>query len=107
MRTREMMKKVLALTFIVATFLGSAAIAGSLYRQQEGDKTVALTEVKVCPINGEAVTSLDAPSEVVGNYKVYFCCAHHKEQFSKLSQEEKDRKIAAALEKQKASQKKT
>ena len=104
-----MMKKVLALTFIAATFLGSAVFAGSLYRPQDGGTTTApaLTEVKVCPMNGEAVTDANAPSEVVGNYKVYFCCAHHKEAFGKLSQEEKDQKIAKALEKQKANQKKT
>ncbi len=104
-----MMKKVMALSFAAATFIGGAVYAGSSYRQPEGGAQVAptLTEVKVCPMNGEAVTKANAPSEVVGNYKVYFCCAHHKDEFSKLSQEEKDQKIAKALEKQKASQKKT
>jgi len=103
------MKKVLILTAAVVTLLAGATFAGSFSRHQDGGTTAAptLTEVKVCPINGEAITKADAPSEVVGNYKVYFCCAHHKEQFSKLSQAEKDQKIATALEKQKASEKKT
>ncbi|HYJ45164.1 MAG TPA: hypothetical protein VEV81_01030, partial [Pyrinomonadaceae bacterium] len=61
----------------------------------------ALTEVKVCPMNGEVLDDVtSAPSEVVGNYKVYFCCAHHKEAFNKLPQKEQEQKIAAALEKQ-------
>jgi YHS domain-containing protein len=100
------MKKIFALTIVVATFLGGATFAGSsLARYQCG--MASLTEVKVCPMNGEAVTDANAPNEVVGNYKVYFCCAHHKEAFDKLPQEEKDQKIAKALEKQKANQKKT
>jgi hypothetical protein len=101
------MKKLFALTIVVATFLGGATFAGSLAKDQCGNVMASLTEVKVCPMNGEAVTDANAPNEVVGNYKVYFCCAHHKEAFDKLSQEEKDQKIAKALEKQKANQKKT
>jgi hypothetical protein len=52
-------------------------------------------------MNGEVLSDVsNAPSEVVGNYKVYFCCAHHQEAFSKLSQKEKEAKVAKALEKQ-------
>ena len=101
------MKKVFALTIVLATFLGGATFAGSLSRYQCGTGAASLTEVKVCPINGEAVTDANAPNEVVGNYKVYFCCAHHQEAFNKLSQAEKDQKITKALEKQKSGQKKT
>lgn len=97
------MKKVLAIG-LAAAFLASAALASALHRNQPSnsrESTQAVTEVKVCPINGEVLTDVtNAPSEVVGNYKVYFCCAHHKEAFSKLSQKEKEQKIAAALEKQ-------
>lgn len=97
------MKKVLAIGLAV-TFLASAAIASALYRNHASssqETAQALTEVKVCPMNGEPLADVtNAPSEVVGNYKVYFCCAHHKEAFSKLSQQEKEQKIAKALEKQ-------
>ena len=97
-----MMKRVLAIGMAV-TFLASAALASAFYRSHAKDvlgNTKTLIEVKVCPMNGEPVTDAGAPSEVVGNYKVYFCCAHHKEAFSHLSQQEKEQKIAKALEKQ-------
>ena len=97
------MKKVLAIGMIAAC-LTSAALASALQRNHMGnnlENAQAITEVKVCPMNGEVLTDVtNAPSEVVGNYKIYFCCAHHKEAFSKLSQKEKEQKIAAALEKQ-------
>jgi hypothetical protein len=97
------MKKVLAIG-LAAAFLISASIASALHRNSTSDarvSTQALTEVKVCPMNGEVLSDVSsAPNEVVGNYKVYFCCEHHKEAFSKLSQKEKDQKIAAALAKQ-------
>ena len=97
-----MMKRVLAVT-LAATFLASAALASAFHRNLNGagqGTAQTLTEVKVCPMNGTPVTDANAPSEIVGNYKVYFCCAHHKEAFSHLSQKEKEEKIAKALEKQ-------
>lgn len=97
-----MMKKVLTLT-LVATLLGSAALASAFYRNRtvvKQENTQTLTEVKVCPINGERVDDEDSPTEVVGNYKVYFCCSHHQEEFNKLPQKEKEQKIAKALAKQ-------
>ena len=96
------MKRVLTLT-LAAILVTSAALASTFYRNQAGssqENNQTLTEVKVCPINGETITAASAPSEVVGNYKVYFCCDHHKDAFNKLSQQEKEQKIAKALEKQ-------
>ena len=97
------MKRVLAIG-LAAAFLISASIASALHRSSMSAAQAsaqALTEVKVCPMNGEALNDVSsAPNEVVGNYKVYFCCEHHKDAFSKLSQKEKDQKIAAALAKQ-------
>lgn len=65
-------------------------------------KTSGLVEVKVCPMQGEAVDDPHAASEVVGRYKVYFCCASCMEPFDKLSAGEKERRIHAALKKQEA-----
>lgn len=98
------MKRVLAIG-LAAAFLISASIASALHRNGASaapqTSTQALVEVKVCPMNGEVLNDVSsAPNEVVGNYKVYFCCEHHKEAFSKLTQKEKDQKIAAALAKQ-------
>jgi hypothetical protein len=96
-----MISKVLALTigsiFLVST---AAAFTPSQRKRHKAKAASTLTEVKVCPMNGEVIESKNAPSEVVGNRKVYFCCAAHKEAFNKLSPEEKEKKIAAALEKQ-------
>jgi hypothetical protein len=97
------MKRVLAIG-LAAAFLISASIASALHRNSTRaaqGSTQTLTEVKVCPMNGEVLSDVSsAPNEVVGNYKVYFCCEHHKEAFSKLPQKEKEQKIAAALAKQ-------
>lgn len=97
-----MMKKVLTM-ILVAVFLSSAALASAFYRNRAvngQENTQTLTEVKVCPMNGEPVDDEDSPNEVVGNYKVYFCCSHHQEEFNKLPQKEKEQKIAKALAKQ-------
>jgi hypothetical protein len=96
------MKRVLTLAFAALLLVGGALALTPREKSSQDKQSAetALTEVKVCPMNGAPIKSENAPSEVVGNYKVYFCCAHHKEAFAKLSQEEKEQKIAAALEKQ-------
>ena len=95
------MKKVLILVIAVSVLAGAAS-SSQTYRARaaQGCGPAAMIEVKVCPMNGEAVTSADAPSTTVGNYKVYFCCANHKEQFNALSEAQKQQKIAVALKKQ-------
>jgi len=95
-----MLKKVLLLT-TAATFLAGAAFAGT---PDKKDKKV--TDVKVCPITGEAVKGDGAGSEVVGKYKVYFCCAGCQPSFDKLSKKDKEKKVAEVLKKQKKSEKK-
>lgn len=100
------MKKILAFTIAAIFFLTGVSISGvaqTRRKKHSARASASMTQVKVCPINGEPVNAKTAPSEVVGNYKVYFCCASHKETFSQLSAEEKQQKIAAALEKQNAS----
>jgi hypothetical protein len=57
----------------------------------------AKTEVRVCPMTGEAVTGKGAGSQVVGKYNVHFCCAGCKPAFNKLSKAEQQKKIQAAL----------
>ncbi len=51
-------------------------------------------------MQGEPVHDPHAESEVVGRYKVYFCCPPCREPFDKLGAEEKARRIHAALKKQ-------
>lgn len=93
------LKPVLALT--MAALLGGVAIADSPKADAKKAKAeVKLTEVKVCPMMLGAVDGEGSGSEVVGKYKVYFCCAGCQPAFDKLSKKEKDAKIATALKKQ-------
>ena len=101
------MKKVLALIIAASCLTGVAAAASTprTKKQQEKKAAATITEVRVCPMSGEAVKGEGAGSETVGNYKVYFCCADCKEAFGKLSAEVKEKKVAAALAKQESKKK--
>lgn len=104
------MKRILAFAIAAIFLVTGVSISGVAQnrRKRHSTKTSAsMTQVKVCPINGEPVNRKTAASEVVGNYKVYFCCASHKAEFSQLSTEEQQKKINAALEKQNASKRKS
>jgi hypothetical protein len=96
-----MLKKVLALT-TAATFLAGAALASSPDKDKKAKK---LTDVTVCPMTGEAVKGEGGGSEVVGKYKVHFCCNGCQPNFDKLSKKDQQKKIADALKKQKSSKK--
>jgi len=52
-------------------------------------------------MDGMTVEGEGEGSEVFGKYKVYFCCPGCKESFNLLSLEEKQKRVAAAVEKQK------
>jgi hypothetical protein len=90
---------------------GAAAIALTGYvmlpAQAEGNikaKAMATTEaapapieVRVCPImHGMTVKGNGAGSEVVGKYKVYFCCKGCPEAFDKLTPAQKLQKAEEA-----------
>lgn len=98
-----MWKKTLALT-TAAVFLAGASFAGM---PEKGKKEPKLTEVKVCPISGQTAMGAGGGTEVVGKYKVHFCCPSCKPEFDKLSKADKEKKIAAALKKQKSAPKKS
>ena len=54
-------------------------------------------EVRVCPImHGMTVKGNGAGSEVVGKYKVYFCCKGCPEEFDKLTPAQKLQKAEEA-----------
>jgi hypothetical protein len=106
-RTGLIMKKVLAL-LLSLTFLAGAAFASPQKRKRRharAQASAALTEVRVCPWNEEEVIGEGQGNETVGKYKVYFCCEEHKDEFDRLPAEEKQKKIAAALRKQKEKKK--
>ena len=89
---------------------GAAAIALTGYTmlpaQAEGNHnanamankaaTPAPIEVRICPIVHSVVKGEGAGSEVVGKYKVYFCCKGCPEAFDKLTPEQKLQKAEEA-----------
>lgn len=75
-----------------ALFVAGAAIAGA--PGDKGKKAAKVTDLHVCPQTGEAVKGEPAGSEIVGKYKVYFCCAGCKPEFDKLSKADKEKKVA-------------
>jgi iron-sulfur cluster repair protein YtfE (RIC family) len=58
-----------------------------------------LIDLRTCPTTGEKVEGDGGGSEVVGNYKVYFCCAGCKPSFDALSKTEKEKKVASLAKK--------
>ena len=80
--------------FLLAAVLAAGMGFGAIGHAEDAPKPV---DVKVCPMSQEAVKGDGAGSEVVGNYKVFFCCGGCKGNFDKLSAEEKTKKVEAAL----------
>lgn len=64
--------------------------------EAKAEKKAPLIEVKVCPVTHTVVHGEGTGSEVVGKYKVYFCCAGCQPAFEKLSEEQKLQKAQAA-----------
>lgn len=85
---------------LLATTAAAVALSGVVMTHHVKAEDAKVTEVRVCPMTLEKVKGDGAGSEVVGNYKVYFCCGGCPAAFDKLSKEDKDKKIAAALKKQ-------
>ncbi len=98
-----MLNRILAFS-TAALFITGAAFAG-VPGDKNKSKTAKVTEVHVCPETGEAVKGEPAGSEVVGKYKVYFCCAGCKPSFDKLSKEDKEKKVADLVKKNGAKKK--
>ena len=101
-----MIQKTLALG-TAAIFLAGAAFAGP--GKDKGKKPAPKKEkqvvINVCPMTGEDSKSGAGGSEVVGKYKVNFCCAGCKPNFDKLSKAEKEKKLADLAKKQEGAKK--
>ena len=97
-----MIKK--AFSWVVAVLLiGGAAYGVAQAKTKAHPKSKAIHKlvlVRVCPITDQWVKGKGAGSEVVGKYKVLFCCKSCPPMFNKLSQKQKYQKIAMALKKQ-------
>ena len=99
------MKRHLAL-MAAMLFMGVSAFALAPAKHKAAVKHPSkLIIVKTCPITDTKVVGNGAGSEVVGKYKVYFCCAGCQPQFDKMTTKQKMQKIALAIKKEKASSK--
>jgi hypothetical protein len=65
-----------------------------------------LIDVKTCPTSDEKVVGKGSGSEVVGKYRVYFCCGGCEVPFNKLSAKQKLAKVTALANKEAAAKKK-
>ena len=93
------MKKFLSLAAL--TFAMASTVALSSVQAQDAPKTEEkLTEVRVCPMASKPVKGDGAGNVTFKTYKVFFCCGGCKGGFEKLSDEDKQKKVDAALAKQ-------
>ena len=99
------MKKLFALSCAAATLLGISSLS-AVAGPPAKDKTPKVTDVKHCPMTGEEVKDMSGKSEVVGKYRVHFCCAGCDSTFDKLTKKDKEAKIKDALKKDKEAEKK-
>ena len=81
---------------VLGSLLACAALAGP---------PATPIALHTCPMTGEAVKGEGTGSEVVGKYKVTFCCAGCKPQFDALSKKDKDKKLAEIAKKEAAKKK--
>ncbi len=99
-----MRKKMWALLGATAMTAG-VALNISTARAETAAKTEVkkadLTEVKVCPMTGEAIHGAGVGSEIVGQYNVHFCCGGCKGEFDKLPKKEQERRVEQAAKTQK------
>jgi len=84
------MRRICAIAAVAALGISSLSAA---------PKPAKLVEVRTCPITGQKVKGNGSGSEVVGKYRVYFCCAGCQPQLDKLSAKAKAAKVAAVAKK--------
>ena len=94
------MKHTLALFAALSVISASAVLAAP---PKDGKKPASkVTDVWTCPMTGEKIADHKTESgkpQVVGNYRVHFCCGGCPDSFAKLSAKEKSEKTAAAVKK--------
>ena len=95
-----MFKKLLALG-TAAVIMTSVVIAEEAAKEEP-----KLTEVKVCPMMQAPIKGEGVGSTVVGTYKVFFCCGGCPKAFAKLSKEDQQKKVDAAVKVQEEAAKK-
>lgn len=97
------MLKKLTLAVATASLMAGAAFAAPAKKAAPAPKPI---DVKICPTADEPVKGNGSGSQVVGKYRVYFCCAGCEKPFNKLSEKERLAKVEALYKRQQAEQKK-
>jgi hypothetical protein len=89
------MKRFLAFA-TAATILGSTAVLAAPPTKKKA------TDLWVCPMQGSVIKTHVGAGKgmVVSGRVIHFCCAGCKPEFSKLTQKEKELKVAAAVKKE-------
>jgi len=82
----------------LACVFASAVISGPVVA---ATTTAKLIQIHTCPITGAKVVGDPAGSEVVGKYKVFFCCGGCQPEFDKLTKAQKLSKLASLAPKSK------
>lgn len=101
---RPMLKKMTVFAAAASLMAGAAFAAPA--KKAAPKPAPKPIDVKICPTADEKVVGNGSGSEVVGKYRVYFCCAGCEKPFNKLSQKEKLAKVESLYKRQQAEQKK-
>jgi hypothetical protein len=97
------MLKKFAMLAASAALMGGSAMAAPAKKAAPAPKPI---DVKICPTSNEKVVGKGSGSEVVGKYRVYFCCGGCEQPFDKLTQKQKLAKVESLYKRQAAEQKK-
>ena len=97
-----MIRKALVLSTLAVFIVGAAFAApdkDKTKKKKPATSTQKLIVIKTCPITKEDAASGAGGTEVVGKYKVNFCCAGCKPEFDKMSKADKEKKLAELAKK--------
>lgn len=103
-----MVQKTLALCAAALILVGAAFASPDKDKKKKPVKPAAAAKlilITTCPITKEDAKAAAGGSEVVGKYKVNFCCAGCKPNFDKMTKEEKEKTLAALAKKQDSTKK--
>ncbi len=96
-----------ALCAVMASAAVAVPKASHTNKPAKAAHATALKTLNYCPIAGEKLHSRDVGPTTYKGYKIAFCCAGCPEEFARLSEKEKDAKIAKILAKQNKDEAKT
>ncbi len=94
---------------MMATLAAAVVISGASFAapaKKAAKPAPKMTEVKYCPVTEQKVQGAGSGSRVVGNYKVFFCCAGCDTEWDTWTTQKKLQVAKKLAAKQAAAQKK-